>query len=60
MLEKLEIKDGEKERWEESREGGDKVGGKGQEKIKGFSTSFIGAAKSLKNESVRSTKVPGR
>lgn len=36
MPKKLEIRDGEKERWEESREGGDKVGGKGQEKIKGF------------------------
>lgn len=62
----LEKKNTAHKRWRKkkggrkSRAGGDKVGGKGQEKIKGFSTSFIGAAKSLKNESVRSTKVPER
>lgn len=33
---KLQIKDDEKEKWEESRTRGEKVGGQGQEKIKGF------------------------
>ncbi len=40
---KLQIKDDEKEKWEESTATGEKVGGQGQEKIKGFKACFIDA-----------------
>lgn len=39
----MQLKDAEKEKWEESKAGRVKVGGKGQEKIKGFYASFIDA-----------------
>lgn len=42
----MQIKDAGKEKWEESKAGGVKVGGKGQEKIKGFQPSFIDAENS--------------